>query len=978
MRLRLISITLALLCMFTGAVFGSVVGKITGEVIDVATKEPLVGVSVAVKGTNMGAMTDDNGVYRILNVPVGDYVLVMSTVGYATVELSNVGVSADLASYHDMEMTSQATELGVTIKVTAEAPLIVRDKTTTINVVKRSELLAMPTRGYEEIVGIQNSVVRMNSGSFGQRQRGQREEKASNGELNLRGGRPSEVAFYVDGFSQQDPLTGNSTTSINNNAIKEISVTSGAFSAEYGHVASGIVNVITNSGGEVYAGNVEVVSDQIMKESFDHNYYSGDIGGPVPGLDNAYFFVSGERTFLRDRTPSSATKEMHEVYGAPFGLDTLYSDNPQRLPSNYSSGWSYQGKLTYNFTPEMKLTLSGNGSVDNWQQYRQEWALNPIHAPRYRDENLGLNAKITHSLSANTYYDLSVSFFKTERYRGDGEVFTDYSDYERFYRWANNDLSNVVNPEYQTDNSLFWTPSEDIIVSHETNSILEIDTTTTPYDTTFVRDTVTISEVSYYPDYLHRKSSYIGSKGKITSQLSDVHTLTAGFDLQRHTLRGFRDYDPTKGYSTIRVNRIGYDANATQSDTLSYLNSTKNPINIGLFIQDRIEWRGVIVLAGLRFDMYDYKALKIIDELDPFGGDSDLDLVDLEDSEDFKRLSPRLGISFPVSEKTQMHINYGKFFQRPDLARLYTGYDFLEERITAGSYLPFSNPGLEPEKVTQYEVGMTHKLGDNVAFNLTAYYKSVEDMVQIDDVPGAVPTTYNQYNNVDFGTIKGVDLAITMRRTRNLRLDLKYTLSYANGTGSYANSNYVNGWVSETPPKTTSPLAYDQRHNIAAVVDFRTGKGEGPRFGDSYPLENLSLNFIVTAASGTPYTPMLTYDEATENAVFSVPAGKVNSARKPWVFNVDLKLQKQFKIAGHGLTPYIWVKNLLDRENVIAVYESTGKPNTSGYLDTDAGRTAVAAGGDLGDYKERYELKQFSSNNWGAPRQIFVGLRVSF
>ena len=97
MRLRLVSITLALMCMFAGSVFGSVVGKITGEVIDNATKEPLVGVSVAVKGTNMGAMTDENGVYTILNVPVGDYVLVMSTVGYATVELSNVGVSADLA-----------------------------------------------------------------------------------------------------------------------------------------------------------------------------------------------------------------------------------------------------------------------------------------------------------------------------------------------------------------------------------------------------------------------------------------------------------------------------------------------------------------------------------------------------------------------------------------------------------------------------------------------------------------------------------------------------------------------------------------------------------------------------------------------------------------------------------------------------------------------------------------------------------------
>lgn len=995
MRLRLVSITLALLCMFASSVFGSVVGKITGEVIDVATKEPLVGVSVAVQGTKMGAMTDENGVYTILNVPVGDYVLVLSTVGYATVELSNVSVSADLASYHDMEMTSQATELGVTIQVTAEAPLIVRDKTTTVDVVKRSELLAMPTRGFEDIIGLQNSVVRMNSGNFGQRQRGQRAAQASDGEINLRGGRPSEVAFYVDGFSQQDPLTGLSTSLINNNAIKEISVISGAFSAEYGHVASGIVNVILNEGGDKYSGTIEVVTDQVMKESFDHNYYSADIGGPVPGLDNGYFFFSGERVFLRDRSPSSATKEMHEVYGAPFGLDTEYADNPQRLPSNFRSGWNYQAKLTYNFTPEMKFTLSGNGSVDNWQQYRQEWALNPTHAPRYKDKNLGINAKITHSLSAKTYYNLSMTYFQTDRIRGDGEIFDDYGAYERFYNWADGsgDVSNVVNPEYATDNSLFWTPTEELTVSHLIDTVFgafdgyEIDSTTTPgvwdtlytiYADTTTRDSLTLNEESYYGRYLQRKSSYIGSKGKITSQLSDVHTLTAGFDMERHTLRYFEDFDATKGYSTIRVNRYGYDASGAESDTMSFLNNTKNPLNIGLFVQDRIEWRGVVVLAGLRFDLYDYKALKVIDEADPFGGDGILNEDDMVDSEDFKRLSPRLGISFPVTDRTQMHINYGKFYQRPDLIRLYSGYDFLQDRVTAGSYLPFANPALEPEKVTQYEVGMTHQLGDNVAFNVTAYYKSVEDLIQIDQVAPAVPKAYDQFNNVDFGTIKGVDLGIVMRRSRNLRLDLKYTLSYATGTGSYAQSNYINRWQGAEPAKTTNPLDYDQRHSFIGIVDFRTAKGEGPRFGDSYPLENLSLNFIVTAGSGTPYTPTKIYDEATENAVSPEPIGRINSANKPWIFNIDVKLQKEFKVAGYGLTPYLWVKNLLDRDNIIGVYEGTGKSNTNGWLDTDVGRTAVAAGGDLGDYKERYELKQYNPTNWGAPRQIFAGLRVSF
>jgi outer membrane receptor protein involved in Fe transport len=412
-----------------------------------------------------------------------------------------------------------------------------------------------------------------------------------------------------------------------------------------------------------------------------------------------------------------------------------------------------------------------------------------------------------------------------------------------------------------------------------------------------------------------------------------------------------------------------------ESDDESYLNDTKHPLNIGLYLQDRMEWRGVVVLAGLRFDMYNYNALTIADPKDPFGGNDVLDDSDLVDSEDFKRLSPRLGISFPVTDQTQMHINFGKFFQRPDLNRLYVGYDFLQDRVTAGSYSPFSNPALTPEKITQYEVGMTHQLSENVAFSTTAYYKDVQDLVQIAQVSGAVPRAYDHYTNLDFGTIKGVDLALVMRRSRNVRLDLRYTLSYANGTGSYANTNYVNRWQGATAAKTTNPLDYDQRHSFNALVDFRTSKGEGPRLGDVFPLENLSLNVILTAGSGTPYTPAHIYDEATENAVFSQPIGRINAANKPWIYNIDVKLQKDLMVAGHTLTPYVWVKNLLDRENVIGVYESTGKANTDGYLDTNSGQTTIAT---VPGYKERYELKEFNPTNWSAPRQIFVGLRASF
>lgn len=999
MKVKLLLIVLVLLCLSGGAVFGSVVGKITGTITDAETGNPVVGATISVEGTSMGAIADEAGVYTILNVPVGTYTLFISSVAYDAVEISNVHVSADLATYQDQAMTEKVTELGVVIRVTAETPLVIKDKTTTINIINRDELLSLPTRGMEQVVGIQNSVVRMNSGNFGVRQRGQRPgaESSMSQELNLRGGRPQEVAYYVDGFSQQDPLTGISTTNINNNAIKEIQVTSGAFSAEYGHVASGIVNVVTSSGTDKYHGNLEVLTDNVLKDNFDNNYYSADLSGPIPGFEKGYFFISGERRYLRDRTPSSKTEEMYLTYGKPFGLDTLYADDPGRLPNNSLSGWSYQGKLDYNFSPNTKLSMMGNGSVDYWREYRQEFALNPDHGPRFEDKNLGLNAKITHTLNAEAFFNLSASYFATERIRGDAVIFDDYQAYERHYYWPDGEVDDIVNPEYD-DNDLFWIPSENITVVANPDTAWDysdyLDTIIIGPDTTYENpqdssaditvDSVVTAQTPYWGGYIHRKSSYIGFKGDLNWQAHDYHTVKLGFDFQRHTLRYFRNLDATKGNLVTLVNRYGFDSLGNESDDEGLFNDTKHPINLGLYAQDRFEWHGVVVNAGLRFDFFDYRAMRIKDPLNPYkeGDPTILDEADLEKSKKFYRFSPRLGISFPISDRTQMYINYGKFYQRPDLDKLYVGYDFWEERVTAGSYFAFPNPNLEPEKTTQYEVGVTHQLSDNIAFTIGAYYKDIQDLTQIETLDSVHSSIrqYSIFDNIDYGTVKGMDFSLTMRRIRNIRLDLKYTLAYATGTGSYAQSAYIINWTNpKGSPKVTNPLDYDQRHNLTGVFDLRLGNHEGPKFGDTYPFENTNLNFILYAGSGTPYTPIYIDNEATEAAFKPTPLGAINSANKPWNFVIDVKLERRIKMANYSIIPFIMVKNLLDHENVIGVYEGTGEPGTTGYLDTPPGQTSVAQSqAEDGDYKERYELKQFNATNWSNPRMVWVGLRASF
>ncbi|MCP4569328.1 MAG: TonB-dependent receptor [FCB group bacterium] len=979
MKLKVFLMACLIACLLTGSVFGAVTGKITGTVTDAQTKDGLLGVSVGIKGTTIGAKTDLDGKYIMLNVPVGTYTVVISSVGYATVEVENVHVSVDLATFQDIDLTTEVTDLGKVITVTAERPMIIKDRTTSVDIIEREQLLAMPTRGFEQVVGIQNSVVRMNS-NVDTRQRGGREtSSATASEINLRGGRPSEVAYYVDGFSQQDPLSGISTANINNNAIKEVSVTSGAFSAEYGHVASGVVNVTTNSGTSNYHGNVELVSDNVAApfgyDSYDQNWYSGDISGPVPQLEGAYFFFSGERRYLRDRAPSIKTKDVYEE----FGLDDIYDlDESQRMPFNSVSGWSYQGKIDFELQKNMKLSLNGNGSVDKWQEYRHFY-MNPAftsqlkHSPRYEDKNLGLNAKFTHTLSPESFYNLSFSYFTTERFRGDGAIFDDFEAYER----------ELSNPEFDFEN--LFREGDSIFLS-------DLDPL---FDPEVDEDSFVTFYESYWANYLHRKSSYIGAKGDITKQMMTHHTVKLGFDFQRHTLRYFENLNATQDFNANLLNRYGFDSLGNESDNEGVFNDTKHPINLGLYLTDRFDWRGFIVNAGLRFDYFDYKALQLINPSSPYDADSsqtdaldsELDVADMEDSEKFTRVSPRIGIAFPISDRTQLYMNFGKFYQRPDLRRLYVGYDFFEARVTAGSFYTFSNPNLKPEKTTAYEFGLTHMLGDNTAFEVVAYYKDVTDLVQTFTQTPALPREYTVFSNTDFGTIKGFDFNLNMRRTRNLTLDIKYSLSYASGTGSYATSNFNIAWKnSQGAPKATNPLDYDQRHSIIGMFDFRTSKGEGPVIGNSHPFENIGLNAIIQFASGVPFTPTNIYDGVSPNvSVQQEPTGGINSARQSWTTMVDVKLEKMINISKYKLVPYLWVRNLLNTENDIAVYEGTGKANTSGYLETPEG-TTKASNSDMGstgisrgeEYEYRYDLAQNNPKNYAHPRMILFGLRMSF
>ncbi|MEN9839137.1 MAG: hypothetical protein RL177_616, partial [Bacteroidota bacterium] len=162
-------------------------GKIEGRVTD-ASGEPLVGVNVFVDGTTRGGSTDLNGDYFILNVRPGTYTLIARYIGFNTSRVTGVEVSVDRTTSIDFTLSEESLTLGEVV-VSADAVRIERDRTSASSKVTGEQLQVLPTDNFLQAVGLQAGVTRGQGGG-----------------LHIRGGRTSEVKYYVDGIAVSNPF----------------------------------------------------------------------------------------------------------------------------------------------------------------------------------------------------------------------------------------------------------------------------------------------------------------------------------------------------------------------------------------------------------------------------------------------------------------------------------------------------------------------------------------------------------------------------------------------------------------------------------------------------------------------------------------------------------------------------------------------------------------------------------------------------
>jgi hypothetical protein len=259
---------------------------------------------------------------------------------------------------------------------------------------------------------------------------------------------------------------------------------------------------------------------------------------------------------------------------------------------------------------------------------------------------------------------------------------------------------------------------------------------------------------------------------------------------------------------------------------------------------------------------------------------------------------------------------------------------------------------------------------------VTAFYKEIRDQVYELTQQGARPSVYALFINGDFGNVKGFSFDFQLRRTARIMATANYTLQWANGTGSDPTTQRNIAWQNPNErPTYVSPLSFDQRHTGSINIDFRTLPEDGPELFGVRPLGEAGINLWWTYGSGLAYTPMTTISIpfATTGARF--PTAAINTAHRPATSNVSLRVDKKIRLGSFELTPYVWVLNLLNTENVLTVYNATGKPDDDGWFNTLEGQTWAKANPLAAQW---YYYRNADPENWGEPRQIRLGLKIDF
>lgn len=898
--LLLISITL-LLFITSEVIFAGETGKIAGKVIDKETGEPLIGaniiiVSKIVEGKEVplaytyGAATDIDGEYYIINIPPGYYNVKASYVGYNEQLQTNVEVNVDKTTRVDFQLSLSSVAYEEVYIVGYKKDQVESDLTATKQTYTIEKIETLP--GVTDVGDIVSLQADVSDGHF-------------------RGGRSGESLYLVGGSSIVNPLNNSRSFEPIAFAFQQVEVYTSGFSAEYGNVQSGVVNLVTKEGPtDRWETKFEVATT---------NSYYKTWGGSVYSRENNPFFekMYNPEEWLDGKDPSSG-KILWTHFGINFPENYLppvpvtWPPSPPlsrmdslRTASLVRALWLQAFKLVgleYD-KPDYRVDFSLGGPVANntslFVAGRYE-VINPILPTSQPDLNIQMLSSLMYRPSSSDKFKLILNYSN----RRANEFHRDYFGYfdPIFNLTINTQNTLQMGAEWNhvfcnstfMDVKIGWLMTDDIDDLH----VLKDNEYSTIYNDNsnwrFYTDPSGHTVGSLYTSSGKSKTNTLSINASVTSQVNKNNLLKTGVQ--------FFYYD-------MNVDRR---SSATNSSSVRFDKYHAYPYEGALYIQDKLEFEGMIANVGLRYDFYNFNTFSYLDKFSPYRNPNfdptdptskyySEELAAKENTKLVSVLQPRIGISFPIDVSTVLHLNYGLFTQRPAYQ-----YVFLKTlKISPEpNFTRLGNPDLKPEKTISYDIGIVRMLPFGFSIDLSAYLKDVSNLVQDAVYVDRSGNLYQTFNNREYADIKGFHINIEKNEGAVTGF-IRYNWQSVRGKNSSAIGPVYSAVYYETNPENnTLPapediyLDFDRTHRVLASLKYSIEKGVSI-FGVN-PFNNVSLSMIYRFQTGRPFT----YDETGQ--------GLRNNRRTPDEHDLRLRIDKKFTVGKVDLGIYLEAFNVLN------------------------------------------------------------------
>ena len=1016
-------VTLLIGCFAVSAVAQSVVGKIDGYVKDKSTNEALVSVNVTLLGTDplKGAATDADGYFYIMNVPPGTYTVVADYIGYRTINQEGYRVIVDATTSVNFSMEEQVLDIGAEIIVEEERSMVQRDRTSKITTLTTEEIIDLPVADLTQLLATQSNIQILSGTPY---QKSGYETRGFD-DIRMRGGRNNELTLMIDGMSVKSEVFGGFGTRINNFSIGQMSIQAGGFDASYGNALSGVINISTREGGNRHSGSLQYNTSRPfgvdalateVGEANNRHQIDYTFAGPVPGIRGLTYFVGGDftsrtnsqylyddvtwddhrgnlptsleimRAYAKDGTVLVSLDQAHGVTTplTVYGITGLWINPLDTYTGMKGFGWnngtSLTAKLTFRINNNMKISFQGRHSGDfrlpalrnarmnfRWPVGEFMWLPEGSRVIKYDPTNQYATAlgEVLTAYASRTgselFSTIPIDLLQQGYYynkTGMGSQTMNFIASQTFNTIWNHTLS---------QNTFYTFRAQMFNTRNKTRPILSLDNMTkndwwiyspnwdmvpSIYQSAFSPFNAADPWDNYF-EIIDDNNHFSGdetfnwqAKLDLTSQVTRNHQIKTGIetkylDISRH------DFQRSSGVSS--------------RPTIYQM----FPVEGGAYITDKIEFASIVLNLGIRLDYANSKGTGFGDPLDPLSEQSveteGLELNPWKTNENKFKVSPRIGIAFPLTDVSVIHFNFGHFYQQPNYRDLYRGINDPVNSIISGNIQ--GNPNLTHEKSIQYEIGLQQQLGQVFSINANLWIKETTNQVGSVRVnaftdPGQDnPYRYSIFVNNNFGSAKGLDLTIQKRYSNYFSGNLNYTLSKATVLQPTSWDGYWSGATTERAPKQERIADWDQTHVVRTNIDFNLPLGYGPEVLGFKPLSSFGLNLIWFAESGFPYTPGST--GSGDEGLGRVRV--IDSDRLDWTSRVDVRFRKLFTMFDLQTQAFVEIRNFWNTQ----IIQSTNSRSTAN------GLTNV----NIGTHSITY-LDGLLANNLGPRRNVSFGFRL--